>query len=452
MDRVIAIQWMVMVGLSLGMFFVAPWSKTTRQFYAAGSKTGRSTTTLMLTSSLVISWIFAKSITNAANLGMEFGMVGGLAYAAYYLSFLVGGVVIWQLRTKGGFQSIHHFLSSKFGRSAVVIFTILIAFRLYNEVWSNTMVIGSYFGEQGSKEYYGAILLFTALTLVYVLKGGMRSSLLTDAIQMGLFAMLLGLILGYILPSEPDNLHRFATSGSWSLEGGLNLLFVALLQVWSYPFHDPVLTDRGFLSNPGTTLRSFIAASFIGTVCITLFSFVGISASFSGLDGQAPVALSQSFGIGMMLAMNLIMVTSAASTLDSTFASFAKLSIVDLAPSREWISVSKGRLAMFALAAAGTVPVFLNAEILSATTLSGTMVVGLAPVFLLWKIKAPKLSFTLAVGTGALFGIWHASGYFPGSWVLFPGKYGELLTVNLLGNVACFSAFLLPTTWQRAAR
>ena len=35
-------------------------------------------------------------------------------------------------------------------RAAVWLFSILIGIRLFNEVWSNTMVIGSYFGDYGS--------------------------------------------------------------------------------------------------------------------------------------------------------------------------------------------------------------------------------------------------------------------------------------------------------------
>ena len=49
---------------------------------------------------------------------------------------------------------------------------------------------GSYFGEVGSAQFYWSIVIFTALTLAYVLKGGLRSSLLTDAIQMLLFGLL----------------------------------------------------------------------------------------------------------------------------------------------------------------------------------------------------------------------------------------------------------------------
>ena len=107
----------------------------------------------------MISWLFAKSITNSANLGLSYGIVGGVAYAGYYLSFIVAGLIIYKLRTKGGFISIHHFLESKFGKGALIIFSILISFRLWNEVWSNSMVIGSYFGDEGTTPYLLACLL-----------------------------------------------------------------------------------------------------------------------------------------------------------------------------------------------------------------------------------------------------------------------------------------------------
>ncbi|MFK7905154.1 MAG: hypothetical protein AB8B69_08515, partial [Chitinophagales bacterium] len=134
----IVLQWALLIAFGLLFFWIAPYSKTVEEFFAARSEEGKQPRMFMLTSSLVISWIFAKSITNAANLGLEFGIVGGVAYAVYYFSFVVGGVVIYQLRTKGGFKSIHHFLESRFGRGAVMVFSLLIGFRLFTEVWSNT--------------------------------------------------------------------------------------------------------------------------------------------------------------------------------------------------------------------------------------------------------------------------------------------------------------------------
>ena len=138
------------------------------------------------------------------------------------------------------------------------------------------MVIGSYFGATGSAEYYVSILTFTLLTLAYTLKGGLRSSLLTDAIQMVFFGVVLMLLLGLIIPTTDNPIGTFASSGSWQMAAGVNLLLAALLQVFSYPFHDPVLTDRGFISDPKTTLKSFIWATIVGFLCIVFFSFIGI--------------------------------------------------------------------------------------------------------------------------------------------------------------------------------
>ena len=162
-----AFQWGLIIVSSLILFFISPLAKTTDQFFKAVNKK-KAPNTFVLTGSLIISWIFAKSITNAANLGLDFGLVGGVAYAGYYLSFAVAGIIIYQLRTKGNFKSIHEFLISKFGKKAMAIFSILIAFRLFNEVWSNTMVIGSYFGEIGSSSYYWSIILFTILTYISI--------------------------------------------------------------------------------------------------------------------------------------------------------------------------------------------------------------------------------------------------------------------------------------------
>ncbi|WP_091897701.1 MULTISPECIES: sodium:solute symporter family transporter [unclassified Polaribacter] len=433
-------QWLLVICSSLIMFFLSPLAKTTDEFFKAVHKK-KAPNTLVLTGSLIISWIFAKSITNAANLGLDYGLVGGVAYAGYYLSFAVAGVVIYQLRTKGNYKSIHEFLTTKFGKKAVAIFSILIAFRLFNEVWSNTMVIGNYFGAQGSTPYYWSIVVFTLLTLSYALKGGLSSSIFTDVIQMVLFSVLLIVILGTIFATDDFSSKEIINSGTWSFELGLNLFFAALLQSFSYPFHDPVLTDRGFISSPKVTRRSFLWAGLLGAFCIIFFSFIGIYAQSQGLKGQAAVEVGKAFGVVILLVINFIMITSAASTLDSTFSSFSKLLAVDLNLGK---SVSFGRIAMVAVAVLGTIPVFLNAEILSATTISGTMVIGLTPMFIFWKYKVPKISFYLSIGCGLVFGILLVFNAFPQALIFTEGKYASLLWVNLWGILSCIILYFIP--------
>ncbi|SEC31947.1 Na+/proline symporter [Tenacibaculum sp. MAR_2009_124] len=433
-------QWALLLIPSLAFIIFSPLAKTKEVFFKATQK-NKTPNTLLLTGSLVISWIFAKSITNAANLGQQFGLAGGVAYAMYYLSFAVAGVIVYQLRTKGNFKSIHHFLETRFGHFAILIFSLLIIIRLFNEVWSNTMVIGSYFGEIGSNPYYYSIIVFTGLTLFYALKGGLSSSIFTDAIQMIFFAVLLIIILWKLFSFDNFSFSDISTSSDWSMALGGNLIFAAFIQSFSYPFHDPVLTDRGFISNPKTTLKSFLWATIIGFLCILLFSFVGIFAKANGLVGQATVAISKLFGTVILLLINFIMISSAASTLDSTFASASKLIAVDLNIKP---TLSFGRIIMIAIAVIGTIPVFLDASILSATTISGTMVIGLAPVFILWKLKAPKTSFYLSVFAGIFFGFLLIFKTFPSSLILTTGKYADLLWINIWGSCICFILYLIP--------
>jgi Na+/proline symporter len=438
-------QWGLIIASSLVLFFLSPLAKNTSQFFKAVQKK-RTPNTIMLMGSLIISWIFAKSITNAANLGLDYGIVGGVAYAGYYVSFAVAGIVIYRMRLHGKYTSIHHFLSSKFGKGAVAVFSVLIAIRLFNEVWSNTMVIGSYFGDMGTHSYYWSILVFTTLTLAYVLKGGMSSSIFTDVLQMGLFAILLLVILGVIFGSETSfTVHNAVSSGVWSFETGLNLLFAAVLQSFSYPFHDPVLTDRGFLSSPKVTLKSFLLASIIGGFCIILFSIIGVYAQSQGMQGQAAVEVGKAFGVVILLVINFIMITSAASTLDSTFSSFSKLLAIDLKLGN---SLKFGRWSMVVIAILGTIPVFLDAEILSATTISGTMVIGLTPVFLFWRGTAPKISFHLSVICGILFGFLLIFDWFPNALLFTDGKYGDLLWINFWGILSCIILYFIPK-WIR---
>ncbi|MEM9141774.1 MAG: sodium:solute symporter [Bacteroidota bacterium] len=438
-------QWTLVVGSSLILFLISPWAKNKEQFFNAVYHK-RTPNTLVLMGSLVISWIFAKSITNAANLGLEFGLVGGLAYAAYYLSFAVAGILLYRIRKYGNYTSIHHFLGSRFGRGAVAVFSLLISIRLFNEIWSNTMVIGSYFGEYGSWPYYLSILVFTFLTLAYALKGGLSGSIFTDTVQMVLFSLLLMVVLWNIWTADASFSATTAIqSGTWSFDTGLNLLFAALLQSFSYPFHDPVLTDRGFLSTPKITLRAFLWASLVGGICIVLYSVIGIYAHHQGMVGQAAVVVGRSFGMVTLLVVNFIMITSAASTLDSTFSSFSKLLAVDL----NWGNrISFGRAAMIAVAVLGTLPVFMDATILSATTISGTMVIGLTPVFLLWKGSASPLSFHLSVFGGLFFGLLLVLDVFPEFLILTSGHYAELLWVNFWGIFCCFLLYLMPQ-WMK---
>ncbi|HRF43647.1 MAG TPA: sodium:solute symporter [Candidatus Competibacteraceae bacterium] len=441
--------WGVLIFYGVALYAVTPNARTAGAFFRGEDNSGREAHQWALTASIFISWIFAKSVTNAANLGASYGIVGGLAYAAYWLSIPLAGFVIYRLRRSTGATSLAGFLISKYGRAAALAFTAAILIRLYNEVWSNTAVVGGYYGPAGSPAFISAALLFTAATLFYSIKGGLRGSIVTDVIQAAVFVVFLAAVLLLVLPKH--GIAALLRTGEFNLTAGVDLLLVAGLQIFSYPFHDPVLTDRGFITEEKAMLKAFILAGIGGFFAILAFSFVGIDARLAGLDGggNAPAAVAQALGIGALFVMTVLMIAAAGSTLDSTFASLSKVMAQELpviAGRQPPASALRyGTVAMVVIAVLGNLPMIAGAEILAATTLSGTMVMGLAPVFLLqrWTGYSPW-SFHLSFWPGLLLGFLLAAGWIPAAWAIGEGKYALLLGTNLYGLLICTAGYLLP--------
>jgi Na+/proline symporter len=441
--------WGFLVVYGVIMIALSPRAVTVGGFFHGEDAKGRRAAPWLLTSSIFISWIFAKSVTNAANLGASYGLVGGLAYATYWLSIPLAGFVIFRLRRRFGATSLVSFLTSHYGRAAALAFTAAILIRLFNEVWSNTAVVGGYYGESGSLSFIAAALLFTAVTLAYSLRGGLRSSIVTDAAQAAIFLIALIWVLGLVLPQH--SAIELASTSHWALDSGVDLLLVAGLQVFSYPFHDPVLTDRGFISEEKTMRRSFVIAGVLGFFSILAFSLIGVHASLVhiAVSDNVPAALAKSMGVVALLVMTVVMVSAAGSTLDSTFSSLAKLAGRELPAlaghdlGRK--AIGAGMAAMVVFAVLGNIPMMAGTDILKATTISGTMVIGLAPVFILHGLIRPTwLSFHLSFWIGMALGVSLVLGWVPESWAIGEGKYALLLGANLYGLMLCTLGYLLP--------
>lgn len=80
MNQVIGFYfWGFLLLYGLVFYVVSPKVRTVSGFFRGTDDQGREVSPWLLTSSIFISWIFAKSVANAANLGASYGMVGGLA-------------------------------------------------------------------------------------------------------------------------------------------------------------------------------------------------------------------------------------------------------------------------------------------------------------------------------------------------------------------------------------
>lgn len=426
--------------IALASVLLAPKAESAGAFFQGLSATGRQPGLLALTFSQVTTWIFARSLMNAAILSFYYGIWGTLAYAFYYFSFLTGGRIVDSLRFEHGFNSVQGFLHDRFGKWGTSCYNFVIGILLISEVFANLLVIGILFGVAGSSMYTLTILGFSAITLFYSMLGGLRASLRTDVFQMAIFLGTLVLLIGLVTFGSSVQLSDLWFKPFVFDQPGPVLMLVALLQIWSYPMHDPVMMDRGFLADRETTRKSFQHAAWISIICIVAFGCLGVLAGAHAVEGASMNdTLMQLLGTAPMMLFNAALVISAMSTLDSTLSSSAKLMAVDMGIMK--MSLRNGRAVMAVFMLVGLLLVFLgNKDLFSAVAVSGTASLYLAPVifFSLWgkrgdiPVWSYLLSFTLAIAAAVLY-FTESSGY---SHLLGDAhKYTKLLylTISVLG-------------------
>ena len=346
------------------------------------------------------------SIMNAAILGYFYGIAGALAYATYYLSFLTGAWVIASLRWRHGFHSIQDFLADRFGKVGPTFYSFVTGLRLLSEVFANLLVIGIIFGPAGSTAYAVSIVAVGLVVLAYAGLGGLHASIRTDVFQTLVFLVVLAALMVLAFDQGGMSFAAIAGSSPDPTGPGWVLLAVAFLQVWSYPIHDPVMMDRGLIADRKTTMASFYHAAWLSILCIMAFGVLGTYAGLEKEAGETLIpTLTRLFGETPVLLLNIALIISCMSTLDSTLASAAKLSVVDLKIGSP--TVTRGRIAMALFLLGGFVMMFVGSkDLFSAVAVSGTASMFLAPVafFSLWwgRRDIPAWSYVMAFATAIL--------------------------------------------------
>lgn len=432
-------------------FFLSTKAETVDSFYKGISDDGHAPNLWTLVLSQVTTWIFARSLMTAAILGYYYGIAGALAYAAYYISFFTGGAIIDHLRFKHGKNNIQSFMQEQFGAIGNYCYNTVIILRLLSEVFSNLLVIGIIFGVTGSFDYTIAIIGIALLTFAYSVSGGLRASLRTDVFQAILVILALLMLCIMMLFHHDFSLREIIFSSPDLQNPGWVLLAVALLQVWSYPLHDPVMMDRGFLASRKITQQSFNYAAIIAIVCILIFALLGVFAGIVKIEGETLVStLTRIFGEPSMVIFNIALIVSAISTLDSVFSSASKLVAVDMKIIQP--TVSNGRWIMLIFLLGGGLFLFSGGkDLFAAVAVSGTISMFLAPVifFNIWGNQKTAvwplvITFITALSGGALYML-ESSGY---TNILSPifgytHKYAKLLIICITILAVGFITFFI---------
>ena len=377
-----------------------------------------------------------------------YGIAGTLAYAAYYGSFLTGGFIVGRLR-RAGAGSVQEWLGAQFGSMGRGCYNLVIALRLLSEVFANLLVVGLIAGAVLEGSGTAAILAVATLGLAYSAWGGLSAALRTDVIQMLVFFVVFGVAFVALVISPEFDLGAVLTApGVSGAYNGWVLLAVALLQVFSYPAHDPVMMDRGFIADEAVTRTSFLHAFWISTLCIIGFGFFGIQAGLIGAayENELIGTWAGMFPAWVFGALMVSLLISALSTLDSALASAARLVVAETGILPR--NLASGRVVMLVFMGLGTaLTLWGNATLFDAVSVSGTASMFLAPVLWVGLVRGRAIAawaYLVAFGAAMLGAfIYFARGWTWVATILPDGhKYEQLLVICIAVLIAGFAAVL----------
>ncbi|MBT8152995.1 sodium:proline symporter [Epibacterium ulvae] len=450
----------IFAAIMLASLYIAPRRVTEQSFFGGANADGQAPGLWTLVLSQVTTWIFARSLMNAAILGYYYGSVGVLAYAAYYGSFLTGGFVVARLRARGA-GSVQDWLADHFGTFGTLCYNLVIALRLLSEIFANLIVVGLIFAAilPSFAAWENTVMIAVgALALAYSLWGGLSAALRTDVMQMALFLVVFGAaFLALIFSPGFDIAATVTAAGTAGAYNGWVLLLVAFLQVFSYPVHDPVMMDRGFVADEATTKKSFVHAFWISSLCILAFGAFGIQAALQGAayEGQLIGTWSQMLPGWVFAALMVSLLVSALSTLDSALSSAARLAVEELRLAPR--SLMGGRLTMTGFAVLGAaLTLWGNQSLFDAVAVSGTASMFLTPVLIVGLVMGRRIA-PWAYGVSFAAAILGAAGYFMRgnpvvATLLYDGhKYEQLLQICVVVLLVGFGAVLAGST-ARIAR
>eukprot|EP00457_Paulinella_chromatophora_P001186 gb/GEZN01001188.1/.p1 GENE.gb/GEZN01001188.1/~~gb/GEZN01001188.1/.p1 ORF type:complete len:943 (+),score=157.68 gb/GEZN01001188.1/:130-2958(+) len=403
--------------------------------------------------SLLVVWLFGKTLTDACRASLQLGFLGALGYTGWCVSLVTVALFAYHLRTGPyHFESLPGALHACYGSLACLLFLAFLILRLFVDVWANVVVAASLFGPPlhggtaaswrspaGQQSWWAAVAAMLAISLLMATIGGLRASFVVGKLELllllgGLVALLVVLLSDVPVPS------LFAAgptrTAEWSLQAGADLWAVTLLQgLLSYGLHDPILADRAWVGQPRAVLwASLISAVVIAVIIILFGGYMGDLARQMSLPGEV-VVIATALGEVVYLCVSLVVVVASLSSVQAAFLSTTKVVGLELAgffrnfgqgrrapltvrsrplDSRHiWLGRA-GALAL-ALAALGALLASgyenrLRPEQSIAPLVLGTAAAGFGPpvcLLLVWRNEwhVSRLAFHLPVLCGILFGV-----------------------------------------------
>ena len=276
-----------------------------------------------LAASTFVSAALGDTIWESSAMGYRYGAVGGFAHGMYYLGICIMFSMIFRMRTVHPHaQSLMQLVNACYGYEASGVFALLVLYRILSLVWTGALTTGLLFVEfdPAMGVFWGSILCGVS-PLFYTLMGGIRSLYVAHSLQ----ALILIIFLTVMLCQIPNSPNWISGQGSWTLKGGGDLIIVRLLQgCLSLPWVTAILTDRAFLSTPGTSLAAMLVGAILAYCFSFMSSLLGIHARVTGI-GASPLDVGRNLGGPYYHLAVILTIINSMSVIDSCFVAAAKL-------------------------------------------------------------------------------------------------------------------------------
>lgn len=409
----IVIYSLIFLGLlsTIFMYVGKNWSNTVKNFLFAN----RSLTVFTTGAAISSHWIWAIALFVGPAFAYNWGLIGLLWFVIpNALSLIVLGLIIKKIQNNQpeGF-SLTTYIKSVFSRRISMLYqlelviiafgALLLAFTAIGKLWSFASL-------SSIIEPIYAGLIVGLITLLFTIKGGIRTSIITGALQTILWLVFLGiaaLVLmntdGSIITQGKNNLK--AVDSNFLQTAGI-AYFITIIFAATGHGH---LWQKAFSMPKQNIIPSFIIGAVLFAIILGCFLSLSLFSFANGLPITAPdtsalVGINQLLGAGALILFGVLFIGQTSTVMDSSMNYMASL------VSLEWFkknNVFFSRAVMIVFMLAAWVISWAKLEIWTIMMLMGAIRTVMAVPLILHvigiKIKEKIIFYTSLLGIVGTF-------------------------------------------------
>lgn len=385
---------------------------------------------------LLASWVTASTIIAAPQIAYELGYLGAIGYAMGGLGLVFFAPMAKRLRRmmpEG--TTVTDFFLERYDRKNYYLFLIFFFTLVFMNSAQLPIAAGTLLEVIFDIPYHIGMLIATVPVVIYILAGGLRSSLSTDYLQtLGLMVLLLifiPLVLFTVSPSQitagmeasdPATLSMTAPEGLLWTISAVFFLFGLILMLNSF-------WQRLFAFDEEQLTKAYVIAGVSWAAIPLLTGIFGFVARAEGIaieniNQVAPLVITKLFSPAVAVAFAILVYLAFSSSLDTRVNGMAVLSAHELYYKHFNPTASNERMIRAGRIATAVFGVFIIAIGWTQPALIDIIVVlspinaAYVPAFVLGAFWDKTSSDAVFVGTllAALFGVYGTLGPFIGMW------------------------------------